>query len=147
MGRNGTTRTRNAEQTGRLPSTCAAFRVPRSDFRAACACYRAKRLPDPLFPSLVAVTSDEPDRSARTTTDWPDATSIRATVESLTVQNTARPDRGFPWASRGVATKPAVSPAATMAVSGVTETVATESLGGGGGGDSTTTSSAEPRLP
>ena len=109
--------------------------------------YRTNKLPDPLLPSLVAVTSEEPERSARTTTDWPDATSIRATVESLTVQNTARPDSGFPWASRGVAKKRAVSPAATTAVSGVTETVATESLGGGGGAESVTLSCAEPLLP
>src|SRR5438045_103040 len=140
MGRNGTTRTRNAELGTDGSTSVHLFRVPRSDFRAACACYRTKRLPDPLFPSLVAVTSDEPDRSARTTTDWPDATSIRATVESLTVQNTARPDSGFPWASRGVAKNLVVSPAATTAVSGVTETVATESLGGGGGEESVTMS-------
>src|SRR2546430_1240931 len=79
------------------------FRIPHSALRIRN--YRTNKLPDPLFPSLVAVTSDDPDRSARTTTDWPDATSIRATVESLTVQNTARPDSGFPWASRGVAKK------------------------------------------
>src|SRR6266581_3328665 len=93
-----------------------------------------------------AVDGDQRDRSARTTTDWPDATSIRATVESLTLQNTARPDSGLPWASRSVAKKPTVSPAATTMVSGETDTVATGS-GGGGGRDSTTTSWAEPRFP
>src|SRR6266704_988456 len=100
--------TRNSERGTDEPNSVHLFRVPRSAFRVRT--YRTNKLPDPLLPSLVAVTSDEPDRSARTTTVWPDATSIRATVESLTVQNTARPDRGFPWASRGVATKPAVSP-------------------------------------
>src|SRR2546430_9821890 len=84
-------------------------------------------LPDPLFPSLAAVTSDDPDRSARITTDSPATASTRATVESLTDQATGRPERMFPRASRSVAKNLAVSPAATTAVSGVTETVATES--------------------
>src|SRR6266568_4520589 len=136
--------TRNSERGTDEPNSVHLFRVPRSAFRVRT--YRTNKLPDPLLPSLVAVTSDEPDRSARTTTDWPDATSIRATVESLTLQNTARPDSGLPWASRSVAKKPAVSPAATTMVSGETDTVATES-GGGGGRDSTTTSWAEPRFP
>src|SRR6266700_6386011 len=136
--------TRNSERGTDEPNSVHLFRVPRSAFRVRT--YRTNKLPDPLLPSLVAVTSDEPDRSARTTTDWPHATSIRATVESLTLQNTARPDSGLPWASRSVAKKPAVSPAATTMVSGETDTVLTES-GGGGGRDSTTTSWAEPRFP
>src|SRR5207248_961387 len=117
--------------------------------------YRTNKLPDPLFPSLAAVTSDDRDRSARITTDSPATASTRATVESLTDQATGRPERMFPRASRNVAKNLAVSPAATTAVSprttvsaaGVTVTLATESAGGGGGSDSTTTSSAEPRLP
>src|ERR1051325_636975 len=142
--------TRNAELGTRNRRAAAREPVPRSAFRVSrsFAPYRTNKLPDPLLPSLVAVTSAEPERSARTTTDWPDATSIRATVESLTLQTTARPDSGFPWASRGVAKKRVVSPTATTTVSGVTDTLATESGGGGGGGsDSTTTSWAEPRLP
>ena len=97
--RNSELGTRNRRAELRPPVPRSAFRLPRSH-------YRTIKLPDPLLPSLVAVTSDEPDRSARTTTDWPDATSIRAIVESLTLQNTARPDRGLPWASRSVAKKP-----------------------------------------
>src|SRR5438128_10523295 len=137
--RNSELGTRNRRAELRPPVPRSAFRLPRSH-------YRTIKLPDPLLPSLVAVTSDEPDRSARTTTDWPDATSIRAIVESLTLQNTARPDRGLPWASRSVAKKPAVSPAATTMVSGETDTVATEA-GGGGGSDSATPSRAAPRFP
>src|ERR1051325_2317587 len=129
--------TRNAELGTRNRRAAAREPVPRSAFRVSrsFAPYRTNKLPDPLLPSLVAVTSAEPERSARTTTDWPDATSIRATVESLTLQNTARPDSGFPWASRGVAKKRVVSPTATTTVSGVTDTLATESGGGGGGGE------------
>src|SRR5439155_468612 len=63
------------------------------------------------------------------------------------VHATGRPDRMFPWASRSVAKNVAVSPAATTAVSGVTETVATESFGGGGGVESMTTRCAVPLLP
>src|SRR5881398_586004 len=75
--------------------------------------YRTNKLPDPLFPSLAAVTSDDPDRSARITTDSPATASTRATVESLTDQATGRPERMFPRASRSVAKNLAVSPAAT----------------------------------
>ena len=52
--------------------------------------------PDPLFPSLEAVTSANPAPTARTTTVCPKAPSIRATEESLTVQDTALPESGFP---------------------------------------------------
>src|SRR5437016_4647122 len=48
----------------------------------------------------------------------PKAPSMRATDESLTVQDTARPERGFPAASRRSAEKPALSPTATVAESG-----------------------------
>src|SRR5438552_7026900 len=91
--------------------------------------------------------SDDPDPTARITTVWPKAPSMRATKESLSVHATGRPDRMFPWASRSVAKNVAVSPAATTAVSGVTETVATESFGGGGGVEAMTTSCAVPLLP
>src|SRR5207249_873973 len=57
--------------------------------------YGTKMLPDPLFPSLDAVTSANPAPTARTSTVWPKAPSIRATEESLTVHDTARPERMF----------------------------------------------------
>src|SRR5438094_2649324 len=138
--------TRNAEQGARGPCACSAFRVPRSHFRV-CASYGTKMLPDPLFPSLDAVTSANPAPTARTSTVWPNALSIRATEESLTVHDTARPERMFPLASRRVAKKLALSPAATVSADGVTSTVATESPGGGGGGNESTTSSAVPLFP
>src|SRR5438034_8434473 len=104
-------------------------------------------LPDPLLPSLEAVTSANPAPTARTITVWPNAPSIRATEESLTVHDTVRPERTFPLASRRVAKKLALSPAATVSADGVTSTVATESPGGGGGGNESTTSSAVPLFP
>src|SRR5437867_10214201 len=109
--------------------------------------YGTKMLPDPLFPSLVAVTSADPVPTARITAVWPNAPSIRATEESFTVHDTARPERMFPLASRRVAKKLALSPAATVSADGVTSTVATESPGGGGGGNESTTSSAVPLFP
>src|SRR3989454_3777853 len=109
--------------------------------------YGTKMLPDPLFPSLVAVTSADPVPTARITAVWPKAPSIRATEESLTVHDTARPERMFPLASRRVAKKLALSPAVTVSADGVTSTVATESPGGGGGGNESTTSSAVPLFP
>src|SRR2546422_1015798 len=109
--------------------------------------YGTKMLPDPPFPSLDAVTSANPAPTARTSTVWPNAPSIRATEESLTVHDTARPERMFPLASRRVAKKLALSPAATVSADGVTSTVATESPGGGGGGNQSTTSSAVPLFP
>src|SRR5437762_3520583 len=120
------------------------FRISHSALRIRN--YRTNKLPDPLFPSLTAVTSDDPDRGARITTDWPATASTLATVESLTDQVTERPDRVSPRASRSRAKKIALSPRTTVSAAGVTVTLATES-GGGGGSDSTTTSSAEPRLP
>src|SRR5438552_18135274 len=67
-------------------------------------------------------------------TVWPKALSMLATVESLRLQDTGRPDRRFPRASLRVAKNVALSPAATVSADGVTSTVATESPGGGGGG-------------
>src|SRR2546430_8709520 len=104
-------------------------------------------LPDPLLPSLEAVTSANPAPTARTITVWPTAPWIRATEESLTVHDTVRPERTFPLASRRVAKKLSLSPAATVSADGVTSTVATESPGGGGGGNESTTSSAVPLFP
>src|SRR5437867_3540840 len=75
--------------------------------------YWTRMLPDPLFPSLVAMTSADPVPTARITAVWPNAPSIRATEESLTVHDTARPERTFPLASRRVAKKLALSPAAS----------------------------------
>src|SRR5882672_2582859 len=118
------------------PSTSAVVRV-----------YGTKMLPDPLLPSLDAVTSANPAPAARITTVCPKAPSMRATEEPLTVHDTARPERMFPWASRKVAKKLALSPAATVSAAGVTSTVATESPGGGGGGNESTTSCAVPLFP
>src|SRR2546422_4485648 len=121
--------------------------IPHSAFHTPHSIYGTRMLPDPLFPSLEAVTSANPAPTARTITVWPNAPSIRATEESLTVHDTARPERTFPLASRRVAKKLALSPAATVSADGVTSTVATESPGGGGGGNESTTSSAVPLFP
>src|SRR5205807_1143196 len=80
-------------------------RLPRSPAFGRSRPYRTNTLPDPLFPSLDAVTSANPAPTARTSTVWPNAPSIRATEESLTVHDTARPERMFPLASRRVAKK------------------------------------------
>src|SRR2546429_408499 len=121
------------------------FRIRHSTLRIRN--YRTNKLPDPLFPSLAAVTSDDPDRSARITTDSPATPSTRPTVESLTDQATGRPESVSPGAFRTGGKKIGLSPRTTVSAAGVTVTLATESAGGGGGSDSTTTSSAEPRLP
>jgi|SRR5690349_16852757 len=103
---------------------------------------------DPLLPSLLAVTNDDPDARARMTTVGPKIATIRATVESLVDHDTNPPERMVPLESRSVATNDVVSPAGTIALSGVTVTVATESPGGGGGGaESVTTSRAVPVPP
>src|SRR2546429_648752 len=124
--------TRNAEQGARRPCAYSAFRVPTSAFGRSRP-YRTNTLPDPLFPSLDAVTSANPAPTARTSTVWPNAPSIRATEESLTVHDTARPERmfplaslaGVPAASRRSAKNPALSPTATVADSGETVSDAT----------------------
>src|SRR5207247_2151608 len=121
--------------------------IPHSAFPTPHSIYGTRMLPDPLLPSLEAVTSAKPAPTARTITVWPNAPSIRATEESLTVHDTVRPERTFPLASRRVAKKLALSPAATVSADGVTSTVATESPGGGGGGNESTTSSAVPLFP
>src|SRR5437879_5190076 len=95
-----------------------AFRTPHST-------YGTEMLPDPLLPSLNAVTRENPAPMARITTVWPKAPSMRATEESLTVHDTDRPERMLPLASRRSAKKPALSPTATVADSGETVTDAT----------------------
>src|SRR3989454_9875995 len=67
--------------------------IPHSAFHTPHSIYGTKMLPDPLFPSLEAVPSANPAPTARTITVWPNAPSIRATEESLTVHDTARPER------------------------------------------------------
>src|SRR5436853_178107 len=120
--------TRNAEQGARGPCACSAFRVPTSAFGRSRP-YRTNTLPDPLFPSLDAVTSANPAPTARTSTVWPNAPSIRATEETLTVHDTARPARMFPLARRRAAKKLALAPASTVWTEGVTYTFATGPLG------------------
>src|SRR5205823_11341427 len=66
--------TRNAEQGARRPCAYSAFRVPTSAFGRSRP-YRTNTLPDPLFPSLDAVTSANPAPTARTSTVWPNAQS------------------------------------------------------------------------
>src|SRR2546425_489413 len=99
--------------------------IPHSPFHTPHSIYGTTMLPDPLFPSLEAVTSANPAPTARTITVWPNAPSIRATEESLTVHDTVRPERTFPLASRRVAKKLALSPTTTVADSGETVTDAT----------------------
>src|SRR2546426_2255981 len=92
---------RNADSTVEARHDKSAIRNPQFEREA----YGTKMLPDPLFPSLDAVTSANPAPTARTSTVWPNAPSIRATEESFTVHDTARPERMFPLASRRVAKK------------------------------------------
>src|SRR5207244_3072400 len=99
--------------------------IPHSPFHTPHSIYGTTMLPDPLFPSLEAVTSANPAPTARTITVWPNAPSIRATEESLTVHDTVRPERTFPLASRRVAKKLALPPAATVSGAGETVTDAT----------------------
>src|SRR3989449_11516577 len=113
--------------------------IPPPPFHTPHSIYGTRMLPDPLFPPLEAVTSANPAPTARTITVWPNAPSIRATEESLTVHDTVRPERTFPLASRRDAKKLALPPAATVSADGVTSTGATESPGGGGGGNESPT--------
>src|SRR5256885_7864374 len=62
--------------------------IPHTPFHTPHSIYGTTMLPDPLFPSLEAVTSANPAPTARTITVWPNAPSIRATEESLTVHDT-----------------------------------------------------------
>src|SRR6266699_1549904 len=87
--------------------------------------YGTKMLPDPLFPSLDAVTSANPAPTARTSTVWPKAPSMRATVGSATLHLTLASLAVFPAASRRSAKNPALSPTTTVADSGETVTDAT----------------------
>src|SRR5207247_225521 len=69
---------------------------------------------EPLFPSLVAVTVGVPGSRARSCALWPAVPSMRAMLESLMLHVTDERLSGFPWASRGVAMKLVLSPAATV---------------------------------
>src|SRR6266852_4973549 len=75
----------------------------------------------PLFPSDVAVMVAEP---AATPVTRPLLVTL-ATLVLLLDQLTTRPDSGFPFASFGVAVSCTVPPTVTLAVAGVTSTVAT----------------------
>src|SRR5437867_2629943 len=75
----------------------------------------------PLCPSLVAVIVADP---APTPVTRPLPLTL-ATAVLLLVQLTVRPDSGVPFASFGVATSCTVPPTETLAVAGVTSTVAT----------------------
>src|SRR5207237_4485905 len=97
------------------------FRISHSALRIRN--YRTNKLPDPLFPSLTAVTSDDPDRSARITTDWPATDSTLATMESLKDQVMGRPERVFLPAARSVAKLLAVEGEGMQVVTGVNEAV------------------------
>src|SRR5437764_14490354 len=57
--------------------------------------------------------------------DWPNSPSMRATVGSATLHFTCASLMRFPWASRSVAKKPALSWTATVSPGGVTVTDAT----------------------
>src|SRR2546430_438613 len=79
----------------------------------------------PLLPSLVAVIVAEPGATPKTS---PELFTV-ATDVLLLDQLTARPERAAPFASLGVAVSWTVCPAWTVAVGGVTSTVATGTLG------------------
>jgi hypothetical protein len=90
---------------------------------------------EPLLPSLVAVIVTAP--AARPVTRPEEDT--RARVESLVVHATARPARGSPAASLGVAVSCTVFPMSTLDDGGSTSTVATGTL--------VTVTVADPLLP
>jgi hypothetical protein len=75
----------------------------------------------PLFPSLVAVIVAVPCAFPVTSPD----PLTPATVLALELQVTVRPVSAFPAESRGVAVSCTVAPTATLAVPGLTATVAT----------------------
>src|SRR5256714_2427723 len=78
----------------------------------------------PLFPSLVAVIVVEPGVTPETS---PELLTV-ATDVLLLDQVTARPESAAPFSSLGVAVSWTVCPAWTVAVGGVTSTVATGTL-------------------
>src|SRR5437764_1052899 len=95
----------------------------------------------PLLPSLVAVTTADPGFAGRNAACGPYEDTIRATLVSLMVHVTIRPESCRPWASRSVAEKKTLSsPTTTVSAGGVTLTEAT-------GGGAVTTSCAEALLP
>src|SRR5437773_10135598 len=75
----------------------------------------------PVLPSLVAVIVAEP---AATPVTSPLPFTVANAMASLD-QVTARPERGAPFASFGIAVSGSVLPACTLADAGVTPTVAT----------------------
>src|SRR5207302_428674 len=75
----------------------------------------------PLFPSLVAVIVAAPTATPRTMP----LPSTLATPGALLPQVTARPLRGFPFGSSGVAANCIVAPTTTVPDGGVTATTAT----------------------
>src|SRR2546423_11222347 len=77
-------------------------------------------------------------------TDWPNSPSMRATVGSATLHFTCASLMRFPWASRSVAKKPALSRTATVSPDGATVTDAT-GPGLPGGVESTDESPASVR--
>src|SRR5205823_166741 len=94
----------------------------------------------PLLPSLVAVTTADPGFAGRNAACGPYEDTIRATLVSLMVHVTIRPESCRPWASRSVAEKKTLSsPTTTVSAGGVTLTEAT-------GGGAVTTSCAEALL-
>src|SRR3989475_9135522 len=78
-------------------------------------------LAEPLLPSLVAVITAGP---ALTPLTSPFPSTVAATALSV-VQSTVRPLNTLPFASRRVAVSCTVCPTATLAVGGLTVTVAT----------------------
>lgn len=74
-----------------------------------------------VFPSTLAATGTVPTYLPVTTP----SSEIVAKLESALTQSTLRPVTGFPSASSAVAVNDAVVPTATVAVAGMTSTVAT----------------------
>src|SRR2546429_9560462 len=84
------------------------FRIPHSALRIRN--YRTIKLPDPLFPSLTAVTSVHPPPTARGGNARPAALMISATLESLPVHDTFPPARTVPPAPRSAGTNSPPAP-------------------------------------
>ena len=87
------------------------------------------------------MTTADPGFAGRNAACGPYEDTIRATLVSLMVHVTIRPESCRPWASRSVAEKKTLSsPTTTVSAGGVTLTEAT-------GGGAVTTSCAEALLP
>jgi hypothetical protein len=85
----------------------------------------------PLTPSLVAVSVTGPPGATPVTSPAWETDAIAGFAE---LQETTRPVRTLPWASRKVAVAWVVAPTTMELVATVTTTVATGAGGGGGGG-------------